>query len=147
MNRLGGIRVRPWWQPAIFRFLLASGLICGLNLGVTVTLHEVLGASAEAAFATALAAVYVASLALLRWYVFPGQRRSLAAQAAGFAATSLLFRSLEFCAFVGLHCGAGVPYLVAAVGVMGGSFLTKYAFYSSWLFAPAPVEGGGLEGS
>ena len=124
------------------RFLVLSGLSFALNLVVTAALHEGAGLGTDASFALALAMVFLANFALMRWYVFPGGSRPLVPQLVGFGLSSLAFRGLEFAGFLLLHRVLGLAYLLAAATTLSLSFATKYVYYNAWLFAREP---GGSE--
>jgi putative flippase GtrA len=107
----------------------------GLNIAVTVSLHEGLGAPEELAFAVALAAVFVFSFLTSRYLIFAGAshgdpRRQLLK----FALSNAGFRAAEYVGFLVLHTMLRLPYLLAIVAVLGFSFLTKFFTYSTVVF-------------
>lgn len=120
---------------ASLRYLVFSGFSFCVNLGVTATLHEMLGVVPEVAFAIALVTVFVINFAGLRWWIFAGTKRPFGSQLLGFALSSLGFRGLEYAGYLVLLLGLGVPYLGAALAVIGISFVAKYVLYDSWLFS------------
>jgi len=117
------------------RYLAASGISFGVNIGMTAGLHELFGVAPEIAFAVALATVFVLNFAAMRWWIFAGTQRRLIPQLLGFGAASVGFRGFEYAAWWMLYRGLGVPYLGAAIAAIGVSFVAKYVVYDSWLFA------------
>jgi putative flippase GtrA len=117
------------------RFAAMGAVGFGLNIAVTVSLHEWLGAPEELAFAVALAAVFVFSFLTSRYLIFAGAshgdpRRQLLK----FALSNAGFRVAEYVGFLVLHTLLRLPYLLAIVAVLGFSFLTKFFTYSTVVF-------------
>ena len=115
--------------------MVLGGASFTLNLCVTTSLHEFFGVSPEISFAVGLVAAFLMNFASMRWWVFRGTRRSVARQLTGFGLSSLFFRGLEYAGYIVLFRFAGVPYLAAAVLVLGISTVVKYVVYNSWLFS------------
>ena len=109
------------------RYALASVFSFILVLGLSAGFHEVVGASETLAVALALALAFTINFTLLRRWVFPGQTVGAGRQAAETAVASITFRLLEYAAFLGLHLGAGLDYLLATGTSLclsaGGKFL------------------------
>jgi len=105
-----------------------------LNLAVTVTLHEGLGASEELAFAVALAAVFCFSFITGRYVIFAGAAGDPKRQLVKFAVSSAAFRGAEYLGFLILHTLLATPYLIAAVVTLGASFFVKFFFYGKVVF-------------
>jgi putative flippase GtrA len=108
------------------RFAAMGAVGFGLNIAVTVSLHEWLGAPEELAFAVALTS---------RYLIFAGAshgdpRRQLLK----FALSNAGFRVAEYVGFLVLHTLLRLPYLLAIVAVLGFSFLTKFFTYSTVVF-------------
>jgi putative flippase GtrA len=111
----------------------AAGFV--LNIAITVTLTEWLGAPEELAFAIALAVVFIFSFVTSRYLIFTGAvdgdpKRQLAK----FALSSAAFRGVEYLGFLLLHTVLGLGYLFVIVVVLGASFLTKFFTYSTVVF-------------
>jgi putative flippase GtrA len=111
----------------------AAGFV--LNIAITVTLTEWLGAPEELAFAVALFVVFGFSFVTSRYLIFAGAidgdpRKQLVK----FALSSAAFRGTEYLGFIMLHTVLGLPYLIAIVSVLGVSFLTKFFTYSTVVF-------------
>ena len=117
------------------RFAAMGAVGFGLNVAVTVSLHEWLGAPEELAFAVALVTVFVFSFLTSRYLIFSGASRAGARkQLFKFVLSSAGFRFAEYVGFLVLHTLFGLPYLVAIVAVLGASFLTKFFTYSTVVF-------------
>lgn len=104
------------------------------NLGITVALHDLLGTSAEAAYAVALCTVMIMNFLLCRYFVFDARGGSLKAQALQFLAGACLFRGAEYIGFLLLHSLLGVQYVITIVVVQVLAFLGKFAFFSRGAF-------------
>jgi len=120
---------------APLRFVLLGAISFTTNLGITAGLHELAGISPDMSFAVGLVTVFVLNFATMRWWVFPDSGLSLARQLAGFAMTSVGFRSSEFLVFLLLRHVGGTYYLLAAGVTLCISMVVKYFVYGSWLFA------------
>ena len=124
----------------LFRFLQMSGFSFLLNLGLTILLHEVFRLPTELAYAIALLNALVTNFLMMRWYVFSNSGQPLVRQASGFVAASMLFRGLEYLAFLLLHTILGVAYILAIVFVMGVAFVAKFFFYRQCVFGARDVR-------
>jgi putative flippase GtrA len=117
------------------RFGALGAVGFGLNIAITVSLHEWLGAPEELAFAVALATVFVFSFLTGRYLIFSGASHGdPRKQLVKFAISSAGFRFAEYLGFLILHTVLGLPYLIAIVAVLGFSFLTKFFTYSTVVF-------------
>ncbi len=133
---------RPTWIALAARLGRASTIRFGLlsaggfllNLGLTTTLHEVLGVREELAFALALATVFVTNFLGLRYFVFRAGETSAARQLTLFGLSSLGFRSLEYAIFLLLHTWLAVFYPVAIVATLVASLLLKYVCFKRIIF-------------
>jgi putative flippase GtrA len=129
------VRAQQETPRRIVRFaaLGAAGFV--LNLVVTVSLHEWLGAPEELAFAVALAVVFVFSFLTSRHLIFAGAvDGDPKKQLLKFAVFSAGFRVSEYLGFLVLHTLLRLPYLPSIVAVLGVSFLTKFFTYSTVVF-------------
>ena len=107
----------------------------GLNIAITVSLHEWLGAPEELAFAVALVAVFGFSFLTSRYLIFEGASRGDAKrQLIRFVISNAGFRVAEYLGFLVLHTLIGLPYVPAIVAVLACSFLTKFFTYSTVVF-------------
>jgi putative flippase GtrA len=119
----------------IVKFGAAGAAGFGLNIAITVSMHEWLGASEELAFAIALTAVFAFSFVTGRYLIFSGAAGgNPRKQLVRFALFSGGFRVSEYLGFLVLHSLLGLPYLLAIVAVLGVSFLTKFFTYSTVVF-------------
>lgn len=116
-----------------FASLGAFSLLFGI--GATSLLHEVLGASAEVAYAAALTALVAINFLACRYLVFPGQRQRFSVQATQYLVSALGFRGLEYLAFLMLHTVFGAPYLRAIIVIQIVSFVAKFLFFDCLVFA------------
>lgn len=129
------MKARPTTLSRMVRFagLGAAGFV--LNIGITVSLHEWLGAPEELAFAVALAVVFVFSFLTSRYLIFTGAAHGdPKKQLLKFALSNAGFRVAEYGGFLVLHTVLRLPYLLAIVAVLGFSFLTKFFTYSTVVF-------------
>jgi putative flippase GtrA len=117
------------------RFLALGAASFTLNLCITAGLHEVFGVSPEISFAVGLVAAFLMNFGSMRWWVFRGTQRPVVRQLTGFGLASLFFRGLEYAGYIVVYRFAGVPYVAAAVLVLGISTVVKYVVYDSWLFS------------
>jgi putative flippase GtrA len=125
--------------PTTFRRLLRFGALgavgFALNLAITVSLHELLGAPEELAFAVALVAVFVFGFLTNRHLIFVGAAHGdPKKQLFKYAISNAGFRVAEYVGFLILHTILRLPYLLAIVAVLGSAFLTKFFTYSSVVF-------------
>lgn len=123
------------------RFLAVSVVGFGLNLGITVVFHELLGAPEELAFAIALITVFSYNFVACRFFIFRATRSDPRRQLIKYALSSAAFRLAEYAAFVVVHTVLDVQYLIAAVVVLGTSFLSKYFFYGKVVFTDDQPDG------
>jgi putative flippase GtrA len=116
-------------QRKPLRFLQVSGLSFLVNLGMTIFIHEVLGISAEAAFAIALIAVFVMNFYTLRYYVYQGQNRPAGRQFLEYTSSTLGFRGLEYLAFLLFYTWYGYEYRLVLIIVLVCSTIMKFLWY------------------
>jgi putative flippase GtrA len=125
----------PSTLSRLARFAAMGGIGFALNVGITVGLHEGLGAPEELAFGVALVIVFVFSFVTSRYLIFEGAAGGDARkQLVKFAVSNAGFRVAEYVGFLVFHTVLGVPYVVAIVAVLAVSFLTKFFTYSNVVF-------------
>ena len=130
------MRARSKTLGRMARFGAMGAVGFGLNIAVTVSLHEWLGAPEELAFAVALAVVFAFSFLTSRYLIFAGAcHGDPRKQFLKFVLSNVGFRVAEYVGFVVLHTVLGLPYLPAIVAVLAFSFLTKFFTYSTVVFA------------
>jgi putative flippase GtrA len=122
------------------RFVAVSAVGFPLNLGVTVFVHEVLGASEEVAFAIALMAVFLFNFAACRYIIYRATGGDPRRQLLKYVLFSAVFRLAEYAAFLLVHSVFNTQYLVAAVLVLGTSFFLKFRFYGKVVFTEGPRD-------
>ena len=119
----------------LVRFGALGAVGFALNLAVTISLHELLGAPEELAFAVALVVVFVFGFLTNRHLIFVGATRGdPRKQLFKYAISNAGFRMAEYVGFLVLHTLLRLPYLLAIVAVLGVSFLTKFFTYSTVVF-------------
>jgi len=121
-----------FWRLARFVGVAAVGF--PLNLAVTVFVHEILGASEEMAFAVALITLFVFYFLANRHFTFRATGGDPSRQLFRYAVFSALFRLSEFLGFLVIHTLFDVQYVIAAVVILGTSFLLKFYFYGDVVF-------------
>jgi putative flippase GtrA len=119
------------------RYAVASAFSFGLVLGLSASLHELVGLSETLAVALALALAFAANFTLLRRWVFPGQVAPVHRQAAATALASIAFRLVEYGVFLALHLGLEINYLLATAASLCLSAAGKFAVYRGLIFNPA----------
>lgn len=118
------------------RYTTLSILSGALNVAITAACHHLIGLSEEASHAIALAVVFSMNFAAMRQWVYADtrHRHDAGAQLLRCALVSAGVRMTEWLAFVGLHTGLGMHYLVAIAAIMGGSFAMKFLLYDRLVF-------------
>lgn len=105
-----------------------------LNLGLSALFHEVMGASEELAFGISLAVIFAVNFLACRYLIFDAAGGNLAQQLTAFTLSSLVFRGMEYGAFLLLHSLIGMHYLFAIITVLGTSMISKFFFYRGAVF-------------
>jgi putative flippase GtrA len=121
----------------LWRYAVASAFSFAFVVAATALGHELVGLSQSVAPIPALALAFAANFALLRHWVFPGQRLGVGRQALETALTSITFRVLEYGIFLSLHLGVDIDYLVATGASLCISFVGKFLVYRRLVFDPA----------
>ena len=125
----------PSTLSRLARFAVMGGVGFVLNIGITVGLHEGLGAPEELAFGVALVVVFVFSFVTSRYLIFEGTAGGdPKKQLVKFAVSNAGFRVAEYVGFLVFHTVLGIPYVIAIVAVLAVSFLTKFFTYSTVVF-------------
>jgi putative flippase GtrA len=122
----------------LFRFGAIGGVGFVVNFGLTAFLHEIVGLSAELAFAVALVVVFFGNFLSCRYLVFDATADDPKKQLLHYAFASFGFRFAQWSSFVVLHRWLGVPYLLAVAVVLVSWFLIKFSVYRAFVFRPAP---------
>ena len=129
------MQARPTTLSRMARFAVLGAAGFGLNIAITVSLHEWLGAPEELAFAVALAVVFGFSFLTSSYLIFAGAAHGdPRKQLFKFALSNAGFRVAEYVGFLVLHTVLRLPYLLAIVAVLSCSFLTKFFTYSTVVF-------------
>lgn len=122
------------------RFIAVSTVGFPLNLGITVFTHEVLDASEELSFAIALVTVFFFNFACSRYIIFRATNGDPRRQLLRYALFSAMFRLAEYVAFLLVRSLFDTQYVIAAVFVLGTSFLLKFHFYGNVVFTEGPRD-------
>ncbi len=120
------------------RFTILSVCSAVATFGITVGLHELLAAPERIAYLAALCFVMVMNFLGCRYFVYPGRHRSARREFFEFLMASLAFRGTEYVVFAVLVIW--IPYQFTLLMVMGASFVTKFFFYRSNVFATLPED-------
>jgi putative flippase GtrA len=115
-----------------------TALSFGIHTGLPPLLHEVFQVVEEIACAAALIVVFVLNYFLQRFYVYQARQGCARKQLLLFLASSILFRGLEYIAFLIVFNIFGVQYLLAYIGVLCCSFIIKFFFYGRYVFQEPP---------
>lgn len=105
-----------------------------VNLGITMTLHDFIGVTAEVAYAVALCTVMVMNFMICRHFVFDARGGSFKAQALQFLVGACMFRGAEYVAFLVFHTLLGLQYVAAIILVQLLAFLGKFVYFSRGAF-------------
>lgn len=116
------------------RFLVMTGISAMLSLGVPFVLHEAFSVTPNMAVVVGLAFAFVANFLVSKYYVFHNKGRA-GAQMARFALVSFLFRASEYVAFLVLHEGFGIQYMLALISMLATSLLLKFFVYKLFVFS------------
>ena len=118
-----------------FRWGVNSVASFVVNLGMTVFLHEFMGAEPATAYAVALFTVFLMNFVFFRYYVFvQPEPMPWRTQFATYAASAVGIRLLEYLTFLLVHMVGGIQYVIAIVMIQGVSFVAKYFFYGRLVF-------------
>lgn len=118
---------------AFLRYVGLGGMTFLLYVGLTALLHEVWELPETAAFAIAIAIVYVLNFFLARHFVYDSSG-GIGTQATRFLFVSLAARACEYAAFAVLHVWLGLYYLLSIVLVTAVSVVVKFFVYRSMVF-------------
>ena len=116
----------------------------GIHLGLTCLLHELLSVPEKIAVATAYVVVLVVNFVLKRFYVFKAKDGRARRQLLLYTVSSVVFRGLEYSAFLLLFDLFNIQYLIANASVLVVSFVIKFFYYGTVVFTrpkPNPLQG------
>ncbi len=112
----------------IVRFGLMAAMSASVTIGLPVILHELCGVTPQDAAAVAFVVAFLVNFISLRRMVFRSDHGA-GRDFLTFALSSLVFRGLEYVAFLLLTTGAHVHYVIALLGVLTLSTITKFLWY------------------
>jgi len=113
----------------LFRFFQFSCVSFVTNFGLTVALHEWGQVPEEAAFAIALAVVFVMNFLFMRWYVYETKAGAIWQQFGLYVCSAVVFRATEYGAFLLWHTWYGSDYRLAVLGISVISSGVKFFYY------------------
>lgn len=116
------------------RFVAVAPVSFGLNLLVTAVVHEMMGLPEEGSFAVALVTVFTFNFFVGRHVIFRSNEGDPRRQLVRYALSSGGFRLAEYLGFLIVHTGLNVHYIIAAMLVLGTSFICKFFFYGKVVF-------------
>jgi len=119
---------------SLVRFAAGGVASATVVLGVSAFVAESGLASERIAAGVGLVTSFAVNFVVLRRFVFRGTERPVARQALEFAASSAVFRGLEYLAFLAVHALLPLHYLVSLVLVLGTSFGAKFLWYEGRVF-------------
>lgn len=133
--------IRRVFNARLLRFGVQTVVSFGLNVGITVGLHELMGVRESVAFAVALAVVFVVNFLSLRYFVYRAADGHGGKQLTMFAVSTLVFRGGEWVAFYVIHDVFAAPPYPTLIGVLFASFVVKY-FYYGFVFRSRAATAG-----
>ena len=127
----------------VLRFGLMTGMSASVTIGLPIILHELFGVTPQHAAAVAFLVAFLLNFVSLRRLVFRsshGAGRDLVT----FIVSSLVFRGIEYVAFLLLTTVAHIHYVIALLGVLTLSTLAKFVWYRRIMHKPpvAPSASG-----
>jgi len=120
----------------VVRFGVMTGMSASVTIGLPIILHELFGVTPQHAAAVAFLIAFLLNFVSLRRLVFRsshGAGRDLLT----FIASSLVFRGIEYVAFLLLTTVAHIHYVIALMGVLTLSTLAKFVWYRRIMHRPA----------
>ena len=130
------ISAKKKWKNSVVQ-LAGFGLLgvigFGINLFITVILHEILGIQVNTAYAAGLLAAIFLNFYLCRSVIFESNKGFLG-QFIVFIFSSFVFRSLEYVAFLFLKTTLKFPYVVLILVVHGITLILKFCYYKGLVF-------------
>jgi len=116
------------------RFVVVGADVFPINVGLTALLHEVLHLPEEAAFAIALATVFVVGFFANRHLVFAAGAGRIRPQMVRYVVAAVGFRIVQFASFLVIHSWLGAPYLFAVVAVLSFWLVVKFVVFRALVF-------------
>lgn len=116
------------------RFGLTTASSAAISLGLPIVLHEIFAVGPKIAVAIGLLIAFFANAILIPRFVFRSQI-DWAPQTLIYVGTSLLFRFVEYLAFLALYSFFDLDYRVSVLTVLSVSAITKFFTYRA-IYAP-----------
>ncbi len=114
-------------------FGLLGAFSLGLNLFITMSLHEVLHVPVRIAYACGLLTVILTNFYFSRRIIFQSGT-NIWRQLIIFIASSFMFRGLEYGAFLFQEATINIEYIIAILLIHGASFFIKFFYYKLFVF-------------
>ena len=114
-------------------FGLLGAFSLGLNILITLLLHEILHVPVRIAYACGLLTVILTNFYFSRRVIFQSDT-NIWRQLIIFIASSFMFRGLEYGAFLFQEATIDIEYIPAILLIHGASFFIKFFYYKSFVF-------------
>lgn len=114
-------------------FGLLGVLSFGLNIFITILLHEILHVHVRIAYACGLSTIILINFYFSRRIIFQSAT-NVWRQLIIFITSSFMFRSLEYGAFLFQESTINIEYIIAILLIHGTSFFIKFFYYKLFVF-------------
>lgn len=114
-------------------FGLLGAFSFGLNIFITILLHEILNAPVRVAYACGLLTTILTNFYFSRRIIFQSGA-NIWRQLIIFIVSSFVFRGLEYGAFLFQEATINIEYILAILLIHGASFLIKFFYYKLFVF-------------
>nr|NQU91185.1 GtrA family protein [Bacteroidota bacterium] len=105
----------------------------GLNIFITISLHEILHVPVRIAYACGLLTIILTNFYFSRRIIFQSSA-NIWRQLVIFIASSFMFRGLEYGAFLFQEATIDIEYILAILLIHGTSFFIKFFYYKLFVF-------------
>ena len=129
------------WE--LVRYGVSSIFSFTMTLVWNYLFHECAGWPGEVAMLVAMVLVTLQNFAVMRHFVYRTQAENILRQFLHFLSSIVVFRVLEFAAYTLLCRVLLVAHMPAVVLLQVVFVLSKFAYYRTRVFHPAPVPGKG----
>jgi putative flippase GtrA len=136
MDLSSKVKIKDWNFIVLIQALSfgASGFVStGINIFVTAFFYEIVCLPVEIAYAIGLASATVTNFFLCRDAIFRSSKK-FKLQFPIFILSSLLFRGIEYLAFLVIENNTNFPYVVVIFAIHFFSTLIKFLYYKTFLF-------------
>ena len=105
----------------------------GLNIFITILLHEILYVPVRVAYACGLLTIILTNFYFSRRIIFQSDA-NIWRQLIIFIASSFMFRGLEYGVFLFQEATINIQYILAILLIHGTSFFIKFFYYKLFVF-------------